>query len=92
VGPQAGATFGVYSMMENPDAFNAFVLNNPFWINYTRDLIIQRTEAFFDKNKSFHKFLFISYASFDDQPEAIDYVQKFPQIIEAKKPQNFHLV
>ena len=43
VGPQAGATFGVYSMMENPDVFNAFILNNPFWIGHTRDLIIQRT-------------------------------------------------
>ncbi len=89
VGPQAGATFGVYGMIENPDAFNAFVLNNPFWINYTRDFIIQRTEAFFDKNKSLNKFLFISYASFDDQPESIDYVHKFAKIIEAKNAQNF---
>lgn len=89
VGPQAGATFGIYSMMENPDVFNAFILNNPFWIGQTRDFIIQRTEAFFDKNKSFNKFLFISYGSSDDQPEAIDYVQKFAQIIEAKNPQNF---
>jgi len=90
VGPQAGAMFGVYSMMENPDVFNAFILNNPFWIGYTRDFIIQRTEAFFNKNKSFKKFLFISYGSSDDQPEAMDYVQKFAQIIEAKNPQNFH--
>jgi len=89
VEPQAGATFGVYSMMGNPDVFNAFILNNPFWIGHTRDLIIQRTEAFFDKNKSFYKFLFISYGSFDDQPEAIDYVQKFAQIIKERNPQNF---
>ncbi len=89
VGPQAGATFGVYSLMENPDAFNAFILNNPFWINYTRDLIIERTEAFFDKNKSFNKFLFITCGSSDDQPEAMEYIQKFAQIIEAKKPLNF---
>ncbi len=90
VGPQAGATFGVYNMMENPDVFNAFILNNPFWISYTRNFIIQRTEGFFDKNKAFNKFLFISYGSFDDQPEAINYAQKFAQIIEAKNPQNFH--
>ncbi|MCU0646282.1 MAG: hypothetical protein MUC94_18745, partial [bacterium] len=89
VGPQAGATFGVYCMTENPDAFHAFILNNPFWINYTRDLILQRTEAFFDQNKSFHKFLFISYGSSDDQPEAMDYVQKFANIIEAKNPPDF---
>jgi len=89
VEPQAGATFGVYSMMGNPDVFNAFILNNPFWIGHTRDLIIQRTETFFDKNKSFYKFLFISYGSFDDQPEAIDYVQKFAQIIKERNPQNF---
>jgi len=89
VEPQAGATFGVYSMMGNPDVFNAFILNNPFWIGHTRDLIIQRTEAFFNKNKSFNKFLFISYGSFDDQPEAIDYVQKFAQIIKERNPQNF---
>jgi predicted alpha/beta superfamily hydrolase/Tfp pilus assembly protein PilF len=89
VGPQAGAAFGVYSMMENLDVFNAFILNNPFWIGHTRDFIIQRTEAFFDKNKSFNKFLFISYESFDDQPEAIDYIQKFAQIIEAKNPKDF---
>lgn len=89
VGPQAGATFGVYSLMENSDTFNAFILNNPFWINYTRDFIIQRAEVFFDKNKSFSKFLFITCGSSDDQPEAIDYVQKFTQIIEEKNPENF---
>jgi predicted alpha/beta superfamily hydrolase/Tfp pilus assembly protein PilF len=89
VGPQAGATFGVFSLTENPNVFNAFILNNPFWIGHTRDFILQRTEAFFDKNKPFNKFLFISYGSYDDQPEAIDYVQKFAQIIEAKNPQNF---
>ncbi len=89
VGPQAGATFGVFSLTENPNVFNAFILNNPFWIGHTRDFVIQRTEVFFDKNKSFNKFLFISYGSSDDQPEAIDYAQKFAQIIEAKNPQNF---
>jgi predicted alpha/beta superfamily hydrolase/tetratricopeptide (TPR) repeat protein len=31
IGPQAGATFGLYSLAKRPVLFNAFILENPFW-------------------------------------------------------------
>lgn len=30
IGPQAGACFGLYSIIESPGTFDAFILNNPF--------------------------------------------------------------
>ncbi|MBM3312213.1 MAG: tetratricopeptide repeat protein, partial [Candidatus Aminicenantes bacterium] len=31
IGPQAGATFGLYSLGRRPGLFNAYILENPFW-------------------------------------------------------------
>ena len=31
IGPQAGATFGLYALASRPSLFNAFILENPFW-------------------------------------------------------------
>lgn len=31
IGPQAGATFGLYALGRRPSLFNSFVLENPFW-------------------------------------------------------------
>ncbi len=31
IGPQAGATFGLYALARRPSLFNALILENPFW-------------------------------------------------------------
>ena len=32
LGPQAGAAFSVYALMENPELFRVNIVTNPFWI------------------------------------------------------------
>ena len=60
VGPQAGACFGYYTLMEHPDLFNAYILENSF-DNPQRidDYLIAKARTFFTTDKSLPKFLYI---------------------------------
>lgn len=58
VGPQAGACFGFYTLMEHPDLFHAYILENSF-DNPQRidDYLIAKAQNFFTADRSLPKYL-----------------------------------
>ncbi|MFH1196482.1 MAG: tetratricopeptide repeat protein [bacterium] len=59
-GPQAGACFGFYTLIEHPGLFDAFVLENSFDNpKPIDDYLISKAEKFFKEQKSLSKFLYI---------------------------------
>ena len=60
VGPQAGACFGLYSLMEHPDLFDAFILENSFHNpQKVNEYLLDKASSFFNKGRSINKFLFM---------------------------------
>jgi len=83
MGPQAGANFTLYTLFEHPDMFDACIINNPFRWRGGRDMIIQTAQSFFNKNKNFNKFLFITYDDSDPLAvEGIEYIERFSEIVK----------
>jgi predicted alpha/beta superfamily hydrolase len=84
-GPQAGAAFGLYSMIENSSAFNAYIVTNPFWIEYTRKFFLDRTENSLKSGRFPKKFLFISYwdnEGWQNQKDAVEALDKFSGLFQ----------
>lgn len=79
MGPQAGANFVIYTMFEKPNLFHACIINNPFRWRGGRDIIMQEAESFFESNKTYNKFLYITYNDSDPlEIEGIGYIEKYP--------------
>jgi len=89
IGPQAGAAFGVYSMMKSPDVFDAYILNNPFWNNHISEFFTEQSKPFFKDLETLNKFLFISYGSYDDMEESIEQLKNWATLIETNMPEKF---
>jgi len=90
MGPQAGANFVFYTLFENPDLFDACLINNPFRWTGGRDLLVQKSETFFQNNKQFNRFLFITYDDSDQlEIEGIKYIQHFSEMIKSANPEGF---
>jgi predicted alpha/beta superfamily hydrolase/Tfp pilus assembly protein PilF len=93
VGPQAAANFTLYTLFEHPELFDAGIINNPFRWRGGRDLMLQNARSFFDRNKSFDKFLFITFDDSDPLAvEGIEYIREFSDILKAENPEEFRLV
>jgi len=92
MGPQAGANFTVYTMFEHPDMFNAGIINNPFRWTGGRDIMMQNARLFFEKNKTFDKFIFITYEDSDSfAVEGIEYIKRFFEMVKVYNPKDFTL-
>lgn len=86
-GPQAGACFGMYSLMEHTDLFNAFILENSFDNpDKIDDYIINKSRTFFKSDKILNKFL---YMKIDSKSPNYEFALKQKEIIENGKPKNF---
>lgn len=93
VGPQAGANFTVYTLFEHPELFDAGIINNPFRWTGGRDIMIRSAQSFFNKNKNFNKFLFITYDDSDPLAvEGIDYIKRFSEMVKTENPKDFTLI
>jgi len=92
MGPQAGANFAMYTLFEHPELFDAGIINNPFRWTGGRDMIIQNARSFFDRNKTFDKFLFITYEDSDSYAvEGIEYIKRFSEMVKTYNPKDFTL-
>jgi len=92
MGPQAGANFGFHVLFTKPELFDTYILNNPFRWTGGRDLMMHQAKNFLEKNKSFKKFLFITYEDSDELAiEGIKYVEQFQELVENKKSDKFQL-
>jgi tetratricopeptide (TPR) repeat protein len=92
IGPQAGANFGLYTLFEHPEIFNACIINNPFRWQGRRELILSKADDFLDRHSVFKKFVFITYNDTDPLArEGIGYLNRFSEITKTKNPEGFSL-
>jgi len=78
VGPQVGANFGLYTLLNSPDLFDAFILTHPFRWGRGRDYLEERSTEFLAEKKRLRKFLFIT-SNDDDEYERAGhpYLERF---------------
>jgi predicted alpha/beta superfamily hydrolase len=92
LGPQAGAAFGVYALMENPELFRVNIVTNPFWIRANREYMLTKANDFFGKEGSLDNFLFITNNTSGDNEATMEYLRKFTAIVEEGKKRDFTLI
>ncbi len=92
LGPQAGAAFSVYALMENPGLFRVNIATNPFWIRSNREYMLTKANDFFGKEGSLDSFLFITSNTSDDNEATMEYLQKFTSVIEKGRKRDFAFI
>ncbi len=92
LGPQAGAAFGVYALMENPGLFRVNIVMSPFWIRANREYMLKKAKDFFNQEGSLNHFLFMTSNTSDDNDMTMEYLQKFKTVVENGKRSDFTLI
>jgi tetratricopeptide (TPR) repeat protein len=92
LGPQAGASFGLYTLMEHPGLFRVNIITNPFWNRSVREYLLAKAEDFFDGEGSLTSFLFITCNTSDDNEATMEYLRKLTVIVEAGKKSDFTMI
>ena len=92
LGPQAGAAFSVYALMENPELFRVNIITNPFWIRSNREYMLTKANDFFSKEGLLDNFLFMTNNTSSDNEATMEYLQKFTAIVEEGKKRDFTLI
>lgn len=82
LGPQAGASFGLYALMEEPGLFRANIITNPFWNRSVRDYFLTRSTEFFGTDDPLHAFLFITCNTSGDNEATMEYLDRFAGVVE----------
>lgn len=85
VGPQAGGTFGLYTLTERPETFDAYILNNPFRYLVQRDYLIEKVQTFLAGKEALDNFLYV-IAEDSDFPEALEYLPRLEAVVSADAP------
>ena len=91
-GPQAGAAFGLYLLLEKSDLFGALIVTNPFWIEYTRSYFLERMEKYIRSDSIQKKFLFITYwdrEGWQDHRGAVEALDNFSRSFSKQKSTDF---
>jgi predicted alpha/beta superfamily hydrolase len=88
VGPQAGGTFGLYTLTERPETFDAYILNNPFRYLVQRDYMIEKVQTFLAGKETLHNFLYV-IAEDSDFPEALEYMPRLEEVVSAAAAAEF---
>jgi tetratricopeptide (TPR) repeat protein len=88
VGPQAGGTFGLYTLTERPETFNAYILNNPFRYLTQRNYMVEKVRTFLAGRASLDNFLYV-IAEDSDFPEALAYMPRLEEVLSAEAPAEF---
>jgi len=87
-GPQAGAVFGLYSLITKPGLFNAVIAENPFMNPENAAFLFPQAESFFKNTKSLKSFLFIKCEK-NERPQDLEYAENFSKLLESHKPEGF---
>ncbi|MGD8869641.1 MAG: alpha/beta hydrolase-fold protein, partial [Gemmatimonadales bacterium] len=88
VGPQAGGTFGLYTLTERPETFDLYILNNPFRYLQQRDYLIEKVRATLAERDTLDNYLYV-IAEDSDFPEALEYMPKLEKVLSAERPAQF---
>ncbi len=83
-GHSLAGLFVVYTMLERPDAFNAYVAASPV-LHWDNNYLIKRAEESFKKRPEWNKTLFIALG---DEPPYMDGYNAFQQLLKRSKPKN----
>ena len=91
VGPQAGAVFGLYALQNNPDVFDAFILNNPLTSPPNTELLLSRAKPFFESQQSVRKYVHITFGGTDESPEEVADVYRQAELTASAQERGFAL-
>ncbi|HUX08118.1 MAG TPA: alpha/beta hydrolase-fold protein [Acidobacteriota bacterium] len=91
VGPQAGAVFCLYSLMERPDLFDAFIMDNPFTEPANSDWLMKRAEGFFSEQEPPAEFLFMTFGRIGERPIRLARIYSFAELTYEMQEKGFRL-
>jgi enterochelin esterase-like enzyme len=92
LGPQAGAAFGVYALMEQPDLFKVNIVTDPFWNRPVTEYLLGRAGDFFKQEGSVGAFFFITCNSSRDTEATVQDLKRLREIVERGKQRDVVLV
>ena len=84
-GHSLGGLFVVYSFVEKPDLFNAYIAASPV-LGWDNSYVIKRAETVFKQDKQWKKRLF---AAMGDEPEYMAGFNSFQSLLKREKPKDF---
>ena len=87
-GPQAGAVFGFYALLEKPDLFNAVLSENPFMNPPNAEFLFPLAEAVFKNTPRLNNFLYIKCEK-NERALDLDYAKKLDALLGDYKPEGF---
>jgi len=67
VGPQAAAVFGIYTLLEAPETFQAFILNDPCRFEFPQRSLCDDLASYASTAEAGGKFFAVSHAASDDR-------------------------
>jgi len=92
VGPQAGASFGLYALMERPGLFRVNMITNPFWNSSVREYLLAMADGFFNREGPLESFLFITCNTGADSEATMEYLDKLAGVVEEGRRNDFVMV
>ena len=92
LGPQAGASFGLYTLMERPGLFRVSIITNPFWNRSVREYLLAKADDFFGREGSLKSFLFITCNTSADNEATMEYLHKLTATVEEGKKSDFTMI
>ncbi len=92
LGPQAGASFSLYALMEQPDLFRVNIITNPFWNRSAAEYLLTRAEDFFNREGPSKNFLFVTCNTSDDNEATMECLHRLAVIVEAGKKSDLTMI
>lgn len=81
LGPQAGAAFALYTLMEKPGLFRVNIVTNPFWSRSSVDYLMARSEDFFSQEGPLSSFFFVTSNTSDDNEATMRIFDRWATIV-----------
>jgi len=92
LGPQAGAAFALYALMEEPGLFRANIVTNPFWTRSSARYLLAKSEECFAGVDPLNAFLFITCETSDDNEATMALLDSLVSVVESGSRSGFTLM
>ncbi|MFW9851062.1 MAG: alpha/beta hydrolase-fold protein [Candidatus Thorarchaeota archaeon] len=86
-GQSNGGMFTVYSLLKNPDSFNAYIAGSPM-LGWGSEFFMEKGKEMFNSDSSLKRFLYMEYGE-NDYDRVVTTVPDFAAIIEKNTPHDF---
>ena len=84
-GHSLAGLFVIYSLLERPDVFNAYIAASPY-LQWDKDHIVKRAGKVFEQDRQWKKRLFVGLGN---EPEYLGAFNAFRDLLKRTKPKNF---